>query len=123
MTRGLLKNTFRSIRDSFGRYVSIILIVLLGVGFYAGLSITELVMTDSVEGYFSNKNLYDVEIMSGYGFSEEDLRVIDSAKYVKNAKGYYSVDVLAGINKDDKAYHVMSYTKGINTDFHRLSYK
>ena len=114
MTRGLLKNTFRSIRDSFGRYVSIILIVLLGVGFYAGLSITELVMTDSVEGYFSNKNLYDVEIMSGYGFSEEDLRVIDSAKYVKNAKGYYSVDVLAGINKDDKAYHVMSYTKGIN---------
>jgi len=114
MTRGLLKNTFRSIRDSFGRYVSIILIVLLGVGFYAGLSITELVMTDSVDGYFSDNNLYDVELMSGYGFSEEDLRAIDSAKYVKDAKGYYSVDVLAGINKDDKAYHVMSYTKGIN---------
>ena len=122
MTRGLLKNTFRSIKDSFGRYVSILLIVLLGVGFYAGLSITELVMTDSVERYFSDNKLYDVELMSGYGFSEDDILAIDSARYVKNARGYYSADVLASVvtsdaasdKESDKAYHIMSYTKGIN---------
>jgi putative ABC transport system permease protein len=125
MTRGLLKNTFRSIRDSFGRYVSILLIVLLGVGFYAGLSITELVMTDSVERYFSDNKLYDVELVSGYGFSKDDVGAIASAKYVKNARGYYSADVLAGVmtsdtdsaTASDKAYHIMSYTRDINEPY------
>ena len=34
----LLKNTIRKIKKSLGRYLSLLVIILLGVGFYTGIT-------------------------------------------------------------------------------------
>ena len=39
MKKGLIKSTFREIKESFGRYMAILLIVALGVGFFSGLKV------------------------------------------------------------------------------------
>ena len=36
----MIKSTYREIRSSLGRYIAIMLIVMLGVGFFAGLKVT-----------------------------------------------------------------------------------
>lgn len=52
------KTTLREIRQSLGRYLAIFAIVVMGVGFYAGLKITRPVMVGSANAYLEDKQLY-----------------------------------------------------------------
>ena len=45
------KTTFREIRQSLGRYLAILAIVALGVGFFAGLKATTPAMVKTAQTY------------------------------------------------------------------------
>ena len=40
MTKSLIKNTFREIKNTKARFISIMAIIALGVGFFAGIKAT-----------------------------------------------------------------------------------
>ena len=52
MKKALFKDTFREIKISAGRFISILAIVALGCGFFAGLKATMPDMVDSANEYF-----------------------------------------------------------------------
>ena len=61
MKRSLTKDTFREIRHSMGRFLSIFAIVALGCGFFAGLKATMPDMVDSANDYFE-ENYWEEEV-------------------------------------------------------------
>ena len=50
------KSTFREIKESLGRFLAILAIVALGVGFFAGLKVTQPAMLKTAQRYF-DKNV------------------------------------------------------------------
>ena len=60
MTSSLWKNVFRDITKTKARFISIILIVALGVGFFTVIKVTAPSMDASAEQYYCNNNLMDI---------------------------------------------------------------
>ena len=114
--RKLYKEFFVSIRKSFKRFLSITLIVLLGVGFFAGIRATSPDMKETLSRYYKENNMYDIELMSNYGISQDDISKIKDKGY--DIEGSISFDVV--VNNDDSLYavKVMSYDK--NSDINKL---
>ena len=63
----------RNIRESLNRFLSIAFIVALGSGFMAGLAAASPDMYDSADSYIRQYRLFDLDIRSTVGFTEEDL--------------------------------------------------
>ena len=57
MRKSLLKNTFREIKNTKARFISIMAIIALGVGFFAGLKATVPSMYNLAENYYKEQNL------------------------------------------------------------------
>ena len=64
----LITSTLREIKKSLGRYLAILTIIALGVGFFAGLRICRPMLVDSADEYFQRKNFYDYRLLSTLGF-------------------------------------------------------
>ena len=90
--RALLKDTFKEIVKSYKRFISILLMALLGVGFFAGLRASSPDMVDSIDTYYKNQNVYDIEIMSTLGLTNDDINALSNIENVENVYGTYSKD-------------------------------
>lgn len=88
------KTTLREIRQSFGRYIAILAIVALGVGFFAGLKITRTSMVQMADGYWKEMQLFDYRLLSTIGFEETDVEKLQEAENVRTAEGSISADIL-----------------------------
>ena len=58
--RSMIKLTYRSIRTFLGRYLALLLIVTLGVGFFSGLKITKDAMANACENFLTEQNFYGI---------------------------------------------------------------
>ena len=96
MKKALLKDAFKEIKTTYKRFISILCMALLGVGFFAGLRATSPDMVDTIE------NVYDIQIMSTLGLTDDDIKALQEIENVDKVYGTYSEDVL--INIDNKEY-------------------
>lgn len=93
LTKSFLKNTFREIKNSKARFVSIMAIIALGAGFFAGIKATVPSMYNLAETYFKEQNLMDFQIVSTAGFDEDDINAVSNLKGVTSVMPSYSCDV------------------------------
>ncbi len=93
-THSYLKNILREIGGSFGRFFSIFAIVALGTGFFAGLVSASPDMLDSVDLYYDENQISDVEIISTLGLTDDDVRAIAELDGVSQAVPIYRMDAL-----------------------------
>ncbi|HOZ54237.1 MAG TPA: FtsX-like permease family protein, partial [Bacilli bacterium] len=89
----LLKDIFIKIKKSYGRFLSVLFVVSLGVGFFAGLRATSNDMLLTADTYYDKYKLMDYQIISTYGLTDEDVKAIKKLKDVKDAIASYSVDI------------------------------
>lgn len=97
----LTKNLWRGIRGSMGRFIAIILIIMLGVLTYVGVKATGPALKDSVNQTVTNLHLSDVQIMSTTGFTKQDVKTAEKVagakaesvkfKYVTGGKDSYAI--------------------------------
>ena len=92
LKKALLKDTFKEIKKSYKRFISILLMALLGVGFFAGLRASSPDMVDSIDTYYKNQNVYDIEVMSTLGLTDSDIEALENIENVENVYGTYSKD-------------------------------
>ncbi|MCI9639749.1 MAG: FtsX-like permease family protein [Emergencia sp.] len=113
----LKKSTFREIKSSLGRYLAILAIVALGVGFFSGLKVTRQAMIATAGNYLDANNFFDYQVMNSLGFEEEDVTAMAALKDVKNAEGSISCDVLYHTDnvKTDQVLKLHSLPENINT--------
>ena len=90
----LLKNTFKKISKSLGRFFSITLIIALGISVFMGLREATAGMLYTADNYYDKNNLMDFKIISSYGLTDSDVEALIQLDYVENVIPTYSVDVL-----------------------------
>lgn len=105
--KALHRSIWREIYQSKARFLSILLIILLGVSFYAGIKATGPNMLNTADHYYKKQHLMDTKITSPFGLTKEDLEKVAAIDEVKKVQGGYSLD----LNEPDKnqVVHVMSY--------------
>jgi len=112
----MLKTTFREIRHSFGRYIAILAIIALGVGFFAGLKATKPAIVGITEEYLTELNFYDFRLLSTLGFDEENIELFQEQKGVETAVGSYSFDVICESSDGENSFVMKAHsiTEGVN---------
>ena len=75
MKNKLLVSSFRRIKSSYKRFLSLLLMSLLGVGFFCGIKAASPDMLSSLDKYLDELNVYDIEIVSSLGLTYEDARI------------------------------------------------
>lgn len=99
MKRALLKDSLKEIKNTHKRFISILLMAFLGVGFFVGLRASSPDMIDTIDSYFDNKNVYDIKVLSTLGLTDEDITKLSNIEGINKVYGEYSEDIL--INFED----------------------
>ena len=99
----MLKTTLREIKGSLGRYMAILAIVMLGVGFFSGLKVTKPAMTETMDSYLRDCDFFDYRLLSTIGFTEEDVESLREWQQAEDVEGTLSVDALAVVGSDNAA--------------------
>ncbi|MCL2532033.1 MAG: FtsX-like permease family protein [Oscillospiraceae bacterium] len=84
MTRALFRDTLRSMRRTLPRFISIVIIVALGVGFFTGLRAVSPGMRAAAYNFFADLHLADIVIQSTVGFDEHDRLAVLELSGVEN---------------------------------------
>ena len=106
--KALQSSILREIKASFGRFISIFLIVALGVAFYAGVKGSAPVMKQSADAYYDAYHLMDVQLLSTLGLDDEDIETIKGIDKVESVYGGYSHDVLVQQGNVQQVFKVLS---------------
>ncbi len=107
MNSTYFKATIREITYSWGKFISIVLIILLGSLLYVGIRATGPDLDNSADRYFAQQNLGDLNVTSTLGLTNKDLSLIRNDKNVKTAD-YHMVTVKKSQNQVVQVY---SYSK------------
>lgn len=91
---GMRKTTVREIGHSLGRYLAMMAIIALGVGFFSGLKAIKPAMIDMANRYFKEEQLFDLRLLSTLGFQKEDVEAFGSNEQVRAVEGAVSTDAL-----------------------------
>lgn len=115
MKNRLLTNTLRTIKKTFPRFLSLIIMSLLGVLVFVGLTATSPDMVATIDKYFDKYNTYDINVVSSMGLTDKDISSLQKITNIQDIEGSYSEDVL--VKKDDVEYvlKVSSLPTKINT--------
>lgn len=79
----LIKDCLKKIKNTFGRFLSIFVIVALGTGFFIGIKSVSYDMLLTMDDYFDKNNLMDLKIVSTNGITDgmiKELEKIDDLK-------------------------------------------
>lgn len=110
----LRKEFWMSIRRSPGRFLSIFLIVALGVSFFSGIRSSEPDMRISGDRYYDEKNLMDLKVQGTLGLTDDDVEALLNVEGISSAEGGYSVDVLCKVGENEKVLHIASAYETFN---------
>lgn len=94
MPKVFFKNILQEIRHSFGRFFSILCIVMIGVAFFAGVKASAPDMKYSADQYFDKYNVQDIQVYSTLGLTQDDLKEIKKIDGVEDAEAVFSIDTL-----------------------------
>lgn len=114
MTKALRKNTRRSISGSLGRYIAILLIIMLGVAFLTGLRDTRPIMSATETAYIKNTKLYDLRLISTIGFDADDVAAVQKTDGVVAAAGSVNADFIWQHDNKERVYRAHMLTDNIN---------
>lgn len=106
MRNAIIIDLFREIKKSFGRFVSILGIVLVGVAFFTGVKASAPYMKASADAYFDRTNFLDIKVYSLSGINEQDLETLAGIDGVQNVMGAYRVDVSSTIDTVEHVFEV-----------------
>ena len=111
----LITTSFREIKNSFPRFLSLMIMSFLGVFVFSGLKATAPFMMDSLDRYYDERNAYDIKLVSNLGFASDDIEIVKSIEGVKDIEYVNYADV-SFHTKNDKDYvlSINSVTNNLN---------
>lgn len=92
MKRALFKNSIKEITNTYKRFMSILLMAFLGVGFFAGIRAASPDMLDTIDQYYKEQNVYDIEIISTLGLTDKDVEAISQIENVEKVDVSFETD-------------------------------
>ena len=100
--RVLNKELKSTIKSNVGRYISIIVIIFLGVAFFVGMMSNSTVLKKTMSDYLVKYNNGDLKISSVLGLTDEDVEVIkQKVPEIESYEGKYFFEILSNIKSND----------------------
>lgn len=106
MKNALNKDLIRDIKKSKGRFLSIVLIVALGVAFFSGIKTAPIVMENTVDKYYDDYNMMDIRVISTLGITMDDVSAVKEISGVEGLFPTYSMDVLTKLDSGEKVLKI-----------------
>ena len=107
--KALHKDIVLQIKHTWKRFLSILLMALLGVGFFAGIKATSPDMKDTLDVYFDEQNIFDIEVVSTLGIVQKDIDAISQIAEIERILPTYSTDLEFNIGQNDISVKAYSY--------------
>lgn len=117
MKRNMMRrNLHRSIKRSIGRYIAIVAIIALGAGMFVGLRTTKSDMIATGQRYMDQQNMFDLRLLSTYGWEREDVARVAQIEGVEDAEGVISMDAIVYLEdaQAEFVYKLYSIPETIN---------
>ncbi len=108
MKRTLIKDSFREVYKSLDRFISIVLIISLGVGFFAGIKATAPDMKATAHAYYEDQALNDFWLISSMGFEEKDREELSKIRDVRLVKLGHTIDGIIEDGDQSKVVNIKS---------------
>ncbi len=115
MKRALLKDSLKEIKKSFKRFLSILLMSLLGVGFFCGLRAASPDMKATIDKYYDDANFHDIQILSTLGLTDDDVTSLENVDGIEKAYPSFSKDVKLVENNLEYVLNVSELNNEVNT--------
>ena len=104
----LIREFWRSLKQNFTRFLSIVFIIALGVGFFAGINATKPDMVKSAAQYYNEHNLMDLRAMNPLGYRDEDIARLEELEGISALQPSYTKDII--LVKGDEELTVRLYS-------------
>lgn len=118
MKKSLNKDIVRTIWKEKKRFFAIMMITMLGVTVMTclGASCRDLRLT--ADDFYRKQNLFDVQVVSTLGLTEEDVSVLEELEEVKEAEGTYTEVVRTKLEEQNKTAEMKLFrNNGINVPY------
>lgn len=124
----LWKKLFRTMRQYKAQFISMILMITIGVGIFIGFNMEWVSIDTNTKRFFKDSNFADYRIVSESGFSEEDVGNVENIKGVDKVSRYISVPTDVKERDGDSLaltvtenFDVSSFMKTAGADYDRKS--
>lgn len=114
MKKALLKDSLKQIVKTNKRFISILLMAFMGVGFFAGVRATSPDMRDTLDTYLDSKNMYDISLVSTLGLTDDDVSEISKLDGIDKVIGIYGEDVFVKFEDEEVVVKNITYNSEIN---------
>lgn len=101
MKKAYFKDSRKMFKNNLVRFISIVLIIMLGTAFFLGMNTVSPAMEQVAEKYMKEQNIFDISLASNLGYEEEDLEKFRQNEKVIQIKGEYTYDALTSFNDKD----------------------
>ncbi|ADL53791.1 ABC transporter permease [Clostridium cellulovorans] len=117
MKKTFIKNIFRDVKKTISRFISIVIIIAIGVSFYGGIRATSPDMKRSADLYLKDSNFMDFKIIGTMGITDDDIDAVSNLKSISSVEGAYSLDAVVEQGETGLVVNINSLPKedGINT--------
>lgn len=110
----LIKHIFMKIKDNYKRFLSLICMAFLGVGFYAGIQSSSPDMLKTLDNFYDENNVYDISVISNVGLTEDDLLKLSKIKNVELAINIQEKDSYLEIEENNYVVKLIEYNSQMN---------
>lgn len=114
MAKSIKKDFRREIKKSISRFISILLIVVLGVAFYSGIRSSMPAMQMTADAIYDKDNFMDIRVVGTLGLTQNDLDAIKEIEGVEKVEGAYTTDFLCLANSSEIVTKVLAMPDTIN---------
>ena len=111
MKSALLKDSIKEIKNTYKRFLSILVMAFLGVGFFAGMRAASPDMVDTIDQYYKESQVYDIKILSTLGLTNDDIDALSEIDEIENTVGLYETEGKIEIDNKEIITKIMSVEK------------
>ena len=105
----MVSNLKYLIKTNIKSFISIMILTMLGVGFFIGMKSAVPNLKYTIEYYYNKNNVYDLDLSSSVGFTKEDIKKLSTITSIKKIEGGIYRDFLIKGNNDDYVLRVHTY--------------
>ena len=87
--RAINRDILREISKTKSKFISIMIIMFLGVFIFVGLKETSPAMVNTYNKYIERHKMYDLRVSHNFGINEEDMKIINTLDNIDLSESYF----------------------------------
>lgn len=87
--KAINRDILREISKTKSKFISIMIIMFLGVFIFVGLKETSPAMVNTYNKYIERHKMYDLRVSHNFGMNEEDMKIVNSMDNIDLSESYF----------------------------------